>query len=100
MKHRDEYEYNTADIITSVKLSDLYSDSGRCIRCQLFRDVDGVIYVFRHWLNQGAGPDHSSDVVESVEELRECLSDEIKYGLLSHQEITRICNECKKYFEE
>lgn len=95
-----EYEYSAADVIMGGKLKDLYSSRELCINCRLCRDTDGVVFVFWHWLNQGAGPDHDSRVVKSVEELRNCLAEDVKRGLVSAEKLNQLCEECKVFFEK
>lgn len=99
-KSEEEYQYGIVDAIYSTKLKELFSDSWLCMTATLYRDCDGNIFIFRHWLNQGAGPDHSSDIVKSVGELRRYLLEDAKYGRLSKDTVEKLCIECQSFFEK
>lgn len=98
MGKNDGYEYSVADAICSEKLMELYVNAGRCTTATLYRDSDGDIFVFRYWLNTGAGPDHSSQAVSSAKELRKALSEDVKYGFVGKAEAEKVCGECEKFF--
>lgn len=97
----DEYEYSVADTLVSTKLKSLFVSPDKCIRAALYRDEDGVIYVFTHLLaNHGNGQDHNSTIVKSVDELRECLLPEVRHNLLTQENLEQLCQDCAVFFEQ
>lgn len=98
-KDQEPYSYSYADTVYSEKLSGLYVNRDRCVTADLFRDEDGLIFIFWYWLtNHGIGPDHSSAVVTSVEELRESLLRDEEIGWVSKEDVERICRNCSRFF--
>lgn len=101
MSGNEEYEYSPADAASSEKLKRLYASTRWCEHADLYRDDDGIIFVLCQWMtNHGIGPDHSSQVVNSLEELRGYLNGAADLQRMERKDVERLCSECAAFFEK
>lgn len=80
---------------------EIYVRADLCRDAGLYKLEDGRVIYHEYWLtNHGIGPDHCSILLENIEDLKAVLEQDVEYGHISKEELKKLLEECKEYFDE
>lgn len=98
-KHIKHIDWRPALMEKATK--ELYVCADQCRDAGLYKLPDGRVVYYSYWLNaHGIGPDHRSVLLENLEDLKAVLEQDVEFGLLSKNELSKLLVECRAYFDE